>query len=287
MDVKRTIFAGAVLASVAAPARVAFAQDAPSSLPPPTPPPPAPTDASPPPPPPAPPPETPEPASHPTRSVKEAALSRIIDRPHTIAELEAGIIALPTAPISPGQRGGDTPLGTFGRGDATMQVGIHVLYRWNRELAVGAGALLAPSPTSDDQYGGLRALPRSHSRSYLFLGTEGRYIPVHWDFFEAWVGLSLGGVVVADRFTTETNDQVPAVLGTPEVTIRTEGFAFGIQAGASYYLTENWIAGANLRAYRWILPEKPRCSSIGDCATLSGTVEAFEAGLTIGYRLPL
>ncbi len=213
-------------------------------------------------------------------------LDRIIDRPHTIAEVEAGIIALPAAPISPGQRGGDTPFGTIGRGDATIQTGIHVLYRFTRELEIGAGALFAPSPTSDKEYGGLRGLPRTHSRSYLFLGGEGRYIPLHYRYFEAWVGVSVGGVVVADRFVTE-GDSVPTILGTREVTIRTEGFAAGAQAGASYYLSENWISGLHLRGYGWVLPEAARCSSIGDCATLSGTVVALEAGLTIGYRLPL
>ena len=234
-------------------------------------------------------PSTPGPAATPAKRPTTSAdtlLDRIIDRPHTVAELEAGIIALPTAPISAGQRGGDTPFGTIGRGDATLQTGIHVLYRFTRELEIGAGALFAPSPTSDKEYGGLRALPRTHSRSYLFLGGEGRYIPLHYKYFEAWVGLSVGGVVIADRFVTE-GDSVPTILGTREVTIRTEGFALGVQGGASYYLTENWIAGLNLRAYRWVLPEAARCSSIGDCATLSGTVEALEAGLTMGFRLPL
>jgi hypothetical protein len=221
------------------------------------------------------------------RAASDAALGRIIERPHTVAELEAGIIALPTAPISSGQRGGDTPFGTIGRGDATLQTGLHVLYRFRPDFAVGAGALFAPSPTSDTEYGGAQQLQRTHSRSYLFLGTEGRYIPVHYKFLEAWVGLSVGRVVIADRFTTESGDTVPTILGNREVTIRTEGFAVGVQVGGSYYLSENWIAGLNLRGYRWILPENPRCSSIGDCATLSGSVEAFEAGLTIGYRLPL
>ena len=204
-----------------------------------------------------------------------------------MAELEAGIIALPTAPISAGQSGGDTPFGTLGRGDATMQTGLHVLYRWDRSWAAGAGVLFAPFPTSDTEYGGLRSLPRTHSRSYFFIGGEGRYIPLHYKFLEAWVGVSVGGVVIADRFKTDAGDKVAPILGTKEVTVRTEGFAFGVQFGGNYYLSENWIAGLNFRAYRWILPETPRCSSIGDCATLSGNVEALELGLTIGYRLPL
>ena len=230
---------------------------------------------------------SPAPASHPNVGAAADALNRIIDRPHTIAELEAGIIALPTAPISAGQSGGDTPFGTIGRGDATMQLGIHVLYRWNRLFAVGAGVLFSPLPTSDTEYGGLRALPRTHARSYFFIGGEGRYIPLHYKFVEAWVGVSVGGVVVADRFTTNAGDAVAPIIGTKEVTVRTEGYAFGLQLGGTYFLSENWIAGLNFRAYEWLLPDAQRCSSIGDCATLSGNVEALELGLTIGYRLPL
>jgi hypothetical protein len=147
--------------------------------------------------------------------------------------------------------------------------------------------LYAPFPTTDPEYGGLRSLPRTHTRSYFFIGGEGRYIPVHYRFLEAWVGLSLGAVIVADRFTTDAGDKVAPIIGTKEVTVRTEGFAFGVQFGGSYFISESWIAGINFRADRWILPEQPRCSSIGDCATLSGTVEALQLGLTIGYRLPL
>jgi hypothetical protein len=227
------------------------------------------------------------PAPQPANDAADAALSRIVDRPHTIAELGAGILALPTAPISAGQSGGSTPFGTIGRGDATLLTGLHVLYRWNREFAAGAGVLYAPFPTTDPEYGGLRSLPRTHTRSYFFIGGEGRYIPVHYRFLEAWVGLSLGAVIVADRFTTDAGDKVAPIIGTKEVTVRTEGFAFGVQFGGSYFISESWIAGINFRADRWILPEQPRCSSIGDCATLSGTVEALQLGLTIGYRLPL
>ena len=223
--------------------------------------------------------------SGPKEKPGDIVLARIVDRPHTIAYAEVGALALPTAPISQKQQSGNIAIL---RGDVAILTGIHILYRWSRELAAGATGEFAPSPlTVNHEYGGLRSLPRTHSRSYLFLGGEGRYIPVHTGFFEAWVGLTAGGVVVADRFSTDVGDPVPTILGLKEVTIRTEGFAFGVQGGASYYLTENWIAGADLRAYRWILPETSRCSSIGDCASLSGTVEAFELGLTIGYRLAL
>jgi opacity protein-like surface antigen len=214
------------------------------------------------------------------------ALEYLISRPHTIMELEGGIIALPGAPISNAQRGGDTPIGRVGRGDATMQAGAHVLYRFNKNYVIGAGVIFSPFGTSDDQYGGGSHLSRTHTRSYLFLGAEGRYVPLRYKSFEGWAGVSVGGVIVADRFHTEA-PVVPPILGVPDVTIRTEGFALGLQVGATYYISENWIAGANLRGYDWILPEGRQCSPIGDCATLAGSLQVFELGLTIGYRLPL
>jgi hypothetical protein len=211
----------------------------------------------------------------------------LINRKHTVAELEAGILALPTAPISAGQRGGDTPFGTIGKGDATLQTGVHLLYRGGRDWAIGAGGLFAPQPTSDDLPPALSGLRRSHSRSYLFLGTEGRYIPVHWRTLEGWFGFTIGGIIIADRYTTKSPEQVPSILGTKEVTIRTEGFAAGIQAGADWMFAERLVAGIALRLDKWLLPDTPRCSPIGDCSTLTGPVDAVELGLKIGYRLPL
>ena len=223
---------------------------------------------------------------------EEPKSKTLINRPHTIAELEAGIIALPNAPISSGQAGGNAPLFQIGKGDATIQTGLHLLYRAGGDFAIGAGLSFAPHPTSDPDYGigGLSGLPRTHSRSYLLIGTEARYIPFHTRFFEAWVGLTAGGVVIADRFSTtatQIRDKVPTILGVREVTIRTEGFAVGVQAGGSYIITDRWVAGIALRIDRWLLPNSPQCSPIGDCATLTGTVAAVETGLTIGYRLPL
>src|SRR5579859_2951546 len=72
---------------------------------------------------------------------------RVVSHPHTVAILEAGVIALPNAAISSAQRGGSTPvIGTIGKGDATEMLGIHVLYRGSRDWAIGAGALFGPNP---------------------------------------------------------------------------------------------------------------------------------------------
>ena len=153
--------------------------------------------------------------------------SSLIDRPHTIAELELGVIALPTAPISIANQGGDTPLGKLGKGDATLQTGIHLLYRAGRDWAIGAGAIFAPKPTSDTNLAAQSGLTRTHTRSYLLVGGEARYFPIRYRWVEAWVGLMAGGVVIADRFATKGPD-VPTILGTREYTVRTEGFALGV-----------------------------------------------------------
>jgi hypothetical protein len=222
--------------------------------------------------------------------------SAIIDRAHTVAELEAGIIALPSAPISPSNQGGSTPFGTVGNGDATLQTGIHLLYRANRDWAIGAGAMFAPRPTADPNYGGASGLSRTHARSYLFLGGEARYYPLTSRWIEVWVGLTGGVIIIADRFTTNQGTDVPPILGTRQVTVSTEGFAVGIQAGLDYLITDQLVVGLALRADRWILPtptdnqflsQASSCDAIRDCATLTGSVAALEAGLKIGYRIPL
>jgi hypothetical protein len=223
------------------------------------------------------------------------ASSSLLDRPHTIAELEVGALALPTAPVSPANRGGSLPFGqTLFKGDATLNVGLHLLYRASRDFSFGAAAAFSPVPTSDSEFlSGNGTLTRTHSRSYLFLGGEARYYPLRYRWLEGWVGLVAGVQIIADRFTT-AGDAVPEILGSREVTVRTEGFSFGLQAGGDYLLTDNLVLGIALRATRWLLPSEspdprndPACSSIGDCPTLTGTVEAFELGVTFGYRIPL
>jgi len=211
----------------------------------------------------------------------------LIKRKHTMVELELGFIALPSAPISPGQRGGNLPLATIGHGDATASVGIHFLYRGGSDWAIGAGALFSPLPDSDHEYGGNGGLPRTHTRSYLWLGTEARYIPVHLKTFEAWVGFTVGGVIIADRFDTNTPPAVPAIIGSSEVTVRTEGGAVGIEAGGDWAFSERLSIGLAGRLNHWILPAAQTCTPIGDCSTLTGPIAEIEIGIRLGYRIPL
>ncbi len=218
--------------------------------------------------------------------------SSLLDRPHTVAEFEAGILALPGAPISAAYRGGATPIGRVGNGDATLQTGLHLVYRPTRDWAIGAGALFAPRPTNDrNYYGGASALPRSHARSYLLLGGELRYFPIHSRWIEVWFGVTAGAVIVGDRYATESAPQVPSILGTNTVTTSTGGAAVGGQIGADYLVTDQWVLGLTVRGNAWLLPTQqrfsPACDSIGDCPTLSGTVAAVEVALGVGYRIPL
>ena len=225
----------------------------------------------------------------------------LLDRAHTVAELELGIIALPDAAISPANQGGATPIGTFGRGDATLQTGLHLLYRATHEWAFGAGIVFAPRPTSDPNYGGADPnLSRTHTRSYLSMGGEVRYFPVRSRWFEAWFGVTGGAVIIADRFTTNGTPAVPPIFGVSTVTVSTGGFAVGAQAGADYLVTDQWVIGLALRADQWILPTRANqrsflpfstsessCDALNDCPTLSGSVRAIEVGVTVGYRISL
>jgi hypothetical protein len=212
----------------------------------------------------------------------------VLTRPHTVAEAEAGAIILPTAPVSPAQRGGNLPF-QIGRGDATIMAGLHLLYRGGALWAIGAGALFAPHPTSDTEYGlgGAANLPRTHSRSYLYVGAEGRYFPLHTRYFDVWGGLTAGGIIIADRFDNNAATPVPSVLGVPQVTVSTEGYALGAQIGGNWIATEHLVLGLTFRADIWFLPSTAQCSAFNDCASLTGPVEAFEMGLTLAYRIAL
>lgn len=210
---------------------------------------------------------------------------RDLDRPHTLLEAEAGIVALPGSPVSPTRRGGQTPFGSIGAGDATVQLGAHLLYRWG-PWVVGAGARFAPSGTSDDVYGGRGGEQRSHARSYFQIGPEMRWVPLRLRSFEGWVGASGGVVVISDRFTTDA-PPVPAILGEQAVTVSTEGLTLGLGVGAVWHFLERWSLGLNARGSQWFLPSRPQCTVLGDCATLQGSATALEVGLAVGYLVPL
>ncbi len=225
-----------------------------------------------------------------TTKWNDALAHDVISRPNTVAEFEAGAIVLPSEPISVAQRGGNLPAGLeIGKGDATIQIGGHFLYRASPRWLVGAMVLFAPNPTTDTGYGvsGMSGLSRTHSRDYFFVGAEARYIPLHYKLLEGWVGAQVGGIIIADRFTTTNAATYMAPVGYPQVSERTEGLSGGLQAGVSYSFAESFLVGFTLRANIWYLPSTPNCSAIGDCATLTRSADVFEGGVLFGYRLPL
>lgn len=236
-------------------------------------------------------------AELPPKEVKKIDIKRawwaLAERPHVTFELEAGILALPNAAISVANRGGQTPFGAIGRGDATVHLGTHILYRAGESWAIGAHGYFAPAPTRDDSYqvneGKVR---REHSRSYLSLGFEARYYPLTTRYFEVFLSAAVSGVVIADRFTQLGLVPVPTILGKPDVTVRTEGVGLGGGLGVLYRPSANWNVGLLLRAESWFLPgasADPRneasCTAIGDCRTMTGTNFAMMLGLNAGYRI--
>jgi hypothetical protein len=217
------------------------------------------------------------------------AWQKFIQRKHALAILEGGIIFLPNAPISqshPVQQ--DVPfLPAVTQGDATIQLGIHILYRPFRDWAFGANFFFDPRPTSDSYYGGLSGLPRTHSRAYFFVGGEMRWIPLHARAIEGWLGAQTGVVIVADRFSTNAGVPKPAIFGDTEVSLATEGFYLGAQLGVDWFISDRIVAGLVTRYNHWVLPEQPKCTPILDCTTLTGNVDSLDFGFTLAYRLSL
>lgn len=208
----------------------------------------------------------------------------ILGRPHTLAEVRAGFLALPQVPIAFGSR---EQSGAQGIGDATLMTGLNLLYRGGYQWTIGASARFSPIGSSNDAAGGQDGLVRNHSRSYLLMGPEVRYIPLHSRAFEGWVGATGGAVIVADRYTTEGGAPTPAIYGTRSSTVRTEGLTLGVQAGLGWNVAEQWALGLTANFDRWFLPGTRACLPIGDCATLRGGVESIGVGLSAGYRIPL
>ena len=213
----------------------------------------------------------------------------VLRRKHTIAELEVGFIALPNAPISPSEKGETSPSARSVTATRRPASGC------TSSTAAAPTGPSAPArssaPTRRQTTTLVNGITRTHSRDYLWMGGEGRYIPLHLKTVEAWIGIAVGGVVVADRFTTQLpiRAQVATDLGTSQVTVRSEGFSLGLQAGGDWQLGENLLVGLALRFDNWILPAAgtEQCTPIGDCATLSGPVTEIEVGLRVGYRIRL
>jgi hypothetical protein len=209
-----------------------------------------------------------------------AEIPRGVDRPHTLAQLGVGFMTLPGADVClKGQ--------PCTKGDSSIELDFWQLYRINRYFAVGAGATVAIKPTTDNPQneGGI---DRSHTRSYFLVEGQGRYYAIHGETFEAWLGASVGGVIVSDRYTIEGNDSSnAAIIGPRASTLRTEGGTVGALIGAQWSFAPNWALGLNARYMRWFLPDTPATTVFLDRATLTDSQGAILVGVSCSYRIAL
>jgi hypothetical protein len=210
----------------------------------------------------------------------EAAAARSYDRPYTLAQLGIGFLSLPSAKVC--LKGRDCT-----KGDTSIELDFWQLYRANRSFAVGAGATLAVVPTTDNPPSAA-GIDRSHTRSYFLVEAVGRYYFLTPSWMEAWLGVTVGGVIVSDRYSSdEVEASRYALIGPGSATIRTEGGTVGAQLGAQFPFAANWAAGLSVRYARWFLPSQAATNAFQDRATLTDQLGMLNIGILCSYRIPL
>jgi hypothetical protein len=221
-------------------------------------------------------------ASRPARAEDPAEedIPRGVDRPHTLAQLGVGFLTLPGADVR--LKGQPTT-----KGDSSIELDVWQLYRANRHFAIGAGATVAIKPTTDNPQTEA-GIDRSHTRSYYLVEGQGRYYALHTETFEAWMGATVGGVIVSDRYSIEGGDTpTAAIIGPRASTLRTEGGTVGALLGAQWSFAPNWALGLNARYMRWFLPSVPATTVFLDRATLTDQQSAVVVGISCSYRIAL
>jgi hypothetical protein len=217
-----------------------------------------------------------------TAAARRAEAAHEMDRPYTMAEVSGGVLALPGAEVCP------TSLDQCSRGEVSLAVGIHNLYRYG-PVGVGAGILWATTLRSDSAQGA-EVLERDHSRRYFIVEGALRYYGIRVKSWELWAGGTLGMVVVNDSWSVKADRDPPAdtaFVGPRAATLGTEGLATGVGVGTEFSFFQNWAFGANLRYSMWFLPDEREVSPTGDLASLSGRVDMFDVGLLLSYRIAL
>ncbi|HEU5076837.1 MAG TPA: hypothetical protein VFU02_21755 [Polyangiaceae bacterium] len=211
-----------------------------------------------------------------------------LNRPAGMAEFGVGWLSLPAAEVC-------VEPDRCERGDTTPQVDAWQFFRLNVDFAVGAGITLGLLPTRDSPPVDPPGVRRSHTRQYFMFETMARYYPYVGETSEAWVGLATGLTVVKDAYVTDT-DETYATVGTPGVTVQTEGFTVGLGLGAAFALAPSWSLGGALRFGSWFLPSEAKRGpfdsddpeAIGATrATLTGRNSVVSLGFSIAYRSSL
>ncbi|WP_437309378.1 hypothetical protein [Sorangium sp. So ce388] len=219
-----------------------------------------------------------------SRAARRAAAAREQDFPYTMVEVSGGVMTLPGADVCPISGSPET----CERGETSVSLGIHNLYRWG-DIGFGAGIFWAATLSSEAARGAA-SLERDHSRRYFMLDGVFRYYGIRTDTWEGWAGVTIGGVVVNDSWSVE-EDRNPysdaAYVGPRAATIGTEGVAAGLAVGGEWTFADNWSLGGHLRYSSWFLPEQRKVSPTGDRASLSERVDMFNIGVLIAYRVAL
>jgi hypothetical protein len=207
--------------------------------------------------------------------------SQSSDRPYTVAQLGVGLLTLPAADVCIRGR-------ACTKGDNSIELDFWQLYRANRYFAIGAGATVAIVPVTDNPPSPDPRIDRTHSRSYFLVEAQGRYYAVRAETFEAWIGITAGGVIVSDRYAIDRDEKTTAaIIGPRASTVRTEGGAVGGLLGANWSFAPNWALGFNARYMQWFLPDNPAKTIFLDTATLTGEQRAFNFGISCSYRIAL
>ena len=212
---------------------------------------------------------------------RNSTVARQLDKPYTQGEAGIGMLTLPATKVCL------TAPNTCTRGDASAEGYVWMLHRASRRFAIGAGATYAPATSTDTPQKTYSNLSRSHEREYVMADIMGRYYALRSDWLEGWLGMTLGAVVVNDRYTTKTENPSAPIIGPSGVMMRSEGLSMGIAAGLGWTFTTNWSLEASLRSAWWFLPDTRACAPTGDCATLSGNVAVFTLGAGVAYRIAL
>lgn len=202
-----------------------------------------------------------------------------LDRPHTLVDVGLGALTLPAAKLCTSLSCTTT--------DLTLLIALRHLYKWNRHWGVGAGISWGLRPGTDDAtvHGpdGV-SVARTHARNYFSVAGNARYYPVAEDQWHLWVGLTSGIIVVSDRYAL--SEKGTSIVGPKNVTVASEGFMAGLGFGFDWSLARNWTVGAWTTQMIWHFPATRSCAqTVGDCATVSGSLFSFETGLSVTYRV--
>lgn len=219
-----------------------------------------------------------------TAAARRAAAAREMDRGYMMAELGAGFLTLPTTICL-------TSLTDCDKGEASVSLALHNIYRY-RAFGFGAGIQWATTLRGDDieDTSNYPELEREHSRRYFMVEGQFRWYGIRTSAWEFYAGITVGGVVVNDSWTTKADRQPAAdtaFVGPRAATIGTEGLLAGLGLGAEWTFASNWSFGTRLGYASWFLPSRRERSPTGDLASLSGRVDSFDVGLALAYRIAL